>query len=581
MTKLLQLNKKNFILFFLLSFYFCLNHSYSAEDIWKKKENNSEQKIETNDSEEEASMESPILSDNAKKIEIKINEEEVENFSPTLVGLFDPEENGFTLDMWVMSDGKDIKKILQKINKMRLSRFSEDLLFKVLFTNSYSPKVNLNSEDFLKIKIDWLIQKKRLKDLENLLKTNPVVGDNPKVVKLLVNEYLARADVKSACQKAKFLGKDVKNNYLDKFLIYCLVNEERNEEAQLLFDLVKERGLKDKFFDDKINYLLGVTEKTNQKIFDNNLLNFFLSHITSDNFEYLPNDKTDKYIWRYLSSANLIDTNVFEEEDIIATYEKAAAEESFSNDEIFKIYLQIPFNFNQLMNSDEIYKNLPTFKARALIYQKLVLTRDVERKLELAFLLKELFKKDKLLNVYQDELASILKSMDSSDIPEGYSEIVEKNIDINKKISKKIKFDNDIIHRSKIIKHFLDDSENTNRTEKDFKSVYKKIKRNKKYFISIMDIIVLESLVADGIILPEDLKLDTLSSELTVPENLNKLVKEKQIGLVVLKIIEIIGEDKTRDLDPETIYFLTKILNNLNLKKIRNEILSEALPQKV
>ena len=36
-----------------------------------------------------------------------------------------------------------------------------------------------------------------------------------------------------------------------------------------------------------------------------------------------------------------------------------------------------------------------------------------------------------------------------------------------------LKFDNDIIHRSKIIKHFLDDSENTNRTEKDFKSVYK------------------------------------------------------------------------------------------------------------
>jgi len=580
MIKLLQLNNLKRLIFFLFLFYFFSIHSFSADDIWKKKENGNEEE-QNIEAEDEITIKSPILSDSITKIEISIDEEEIQNFNSTLVGIFDPEENNFTLDMWSRSDGEDIKKILKKINKLKLSNFSEQLLFQILFTNSYPPKNNLTSEEFLKIKINWLIQNERLKDLENLLKTNPVVGDNPKVVKLLVNEYLARADVKSACQKAKFLGKDVKNNYLDKFLIYCLVNEERNEEAQLLFDLVKERGLKDKFFDDKINYLLGVTEKTNQKIFDNNLLNFFLSHITSDNFEYLPNDKTDKYIWRYLSSANLIDTNVFEEEDIIATYEKAAAEESFSNDEIFKIYLQIPFNFNQLMNSDEIYKNLPTFKARALIYQKLVLTRDVERKLELAFLLKELFKKDKLLNVYQDELASILKSMDSSDIPEGYSEIVEKNIDINKKISKKVKFDNDIIHRSKIIKHFLDDSENTNRTEKDFKSVYKKIKRNKKYFISIMDIIVLESLVADGIILPEDLKLDTLSSELTVPENLNKLVKEKQIGLVVLKIIEIIGEDKTRDLDPETIYFLTKILNNLNLKKIRNEILSEALPQKV
>jgi hypothetical protein len=46
----------------------------------------------------------------------------------------------------------------------------------------------------------------------------------------------------------------------------------------------------------------------------------------------------------------------------------------------------------------------------------------------------------------------------------------------------------------------------------------------------------------------------------------------------MLKIVEIIGEDKVSDLDPETIYFLTKILNELNLKKIRNNILSTALP---
>ena len=558
MIKLLPLNKKKIILFFLLSFYFCFNYSYAAEDIWKKKENNNDQKIE-----------------------IKINEEEVENFSPSLVGLFDPEENDFTLDMWVMSDGKDVKKVLTKINKMKLSRFSEDLLFKVLFTNSYAPKINLSSEDFLQIKINWLIQNKRLKDLENLLKTNPSVGSTSKVIKLLVNEYLSKAEIKSACEKAKFVGREVQNNYLDKFLIYCLINEERKEEAQLVYDLAKERGLKDNFFDDKINYLLGISDKTNQNIKDDNLLNFFLSHITVNKFDYQPNDKTDKYIWRYLSSSNLISAKGFENEEIIETYEKAAADESFPNEDIFKIYLQVPFNFNQLMNSTEIYKNLPNFKARSLIYQKLMLTKDPSAKLKLAFLLKDLFEKDKLLNVYQEELSTILKNIDINNIPAGYTELVEKNIDPNIQNSKKVKFDNDILHRSKVIKHFLDDYEGTSKTEKDFKSVYKKIKRNKKYFISIMDIIVLESLIVDGITLPGDLNIDVLSSELTVPGNLNKLAKDRQVGLVMLKIIEIIGEDKTQNLDPETIYFLTKILNDLNLKKIRNKILSETLPLKV
>ena len=60
--------------------------------------------------------------------------------------------------------------------------------------------------------------------------------------------------------------------------------------------------------------------------------------------------------------------------------------------------------------------------------------------------------------------------------------------------------------------------------------------------------------MADGISLPEDLDYTALSTQLTVPENLRDLVSQDQIGLVMLKIVEIIGEDNIRDLDPETIY---------------------------
>ena len=237
------------------------------------------------------------------------------------------------------------------------------------------------------------------------------------------------------------------------------------------------------------------------------------------------------------------------------------------------------YSFNQLVNAKEIYKNLPNYKARALIYQSILLTDSPEKKIYLAFLLRDLYIKDNFLNVYVEELSNILRSIDPDEIPKNYSELVDQNL--NKNLTAKIKFDNDILHKSKVIKHFLDDNENIKRTEKDFKSVYKKIKKNKKYFISIKDIIVLESLVADGISLPEDLDYSTLSSQLTVPKNLEILARQNQIGLVMLKIIEIIGEDKVQDLDPDTIYFLNKILNELNLKKIRNSILNEALPVKI
>ena len=185
------------------------------------------------------------------------------------------------------------------------------------------------------------------------------------------------------------------------------------------------------------------------------------------------------------------------------------------------------FSFNQLVNSTEIYKNLKNYKARALIYQSLLLSVDVERKLYLAFLLKELFAEDNLFNVYEDELSNILKSINVDTIPERYIELVNLNLDPKLADVKKIKFQNDILHRSKVIKHFIDNYEKKTRTEKDFKSVYKKIKKNKKYFISIMDIVVLESLAQDGIKIPKDLDYNSLLSELTIPQNLSELVKNR------------------------------------------------------
>ncbi len=579
---MISLSHLNKLIFFVLSLIILNFSSVYGEDepadIWKQQDEQKDQSNES-DNEKDIKIESPILSGDINKIIIKIDENEIGNEEQSVIGIFDPEKNNFNLNMWSKTDGEDIKKVLKRIDKLKLSKLSEDLLFQVLFTNAYPPEKNLDSEEFLKIKIDWLINKKRIEDLETLLKNNPEVGQNSKAITFLVNEYLSTADIKSACEKINFIDSQVQNIYLEKFTIYCLINNDQKEEAQLIYDLLSESGNKDKFFEDKINFLLGINETTDQKILDNNLLNFYLSYITHNNFKYEPNDKTDRYIWRYLSAANLIEVNNFEDENVIFTYEQAAAQNAFDNEEIFKIYLKMNFNFNQLANAQEIYKNLPNYKARALIYQSMLLSDNVERKISLAFLLKDLFIKDKIFKVYVEELSSVLKSLNQEQIPEDYVELVNQNL--NKNLSKDIKFDNEILHRSKVIKHFLENNEKISKTEKDFKSVYKKIKKNKKYFISIKDIVVLESLAADGVSLPEDLDYSTLSSQLTVPKNLYDLASQNQIGLVMLKIVEIIGEDNIKDLDPETIYFLNKILNELNLKKIRNNILSEALPVKV
>ena len=78
--------------------------------------------------------------------------------------------------------------------------------------------------------------------------------------------------------------------------------------------------------------------------------------------------------------------------------------------------------------------------------------------------------------------------------------------------------------------------------------------------------------------LPENFKYEELSKKYDLPKNLVKLIDNNQNAFLALKIVEIIGEDEPYELDPETVYFVTSLLNKMNLIKIRNVVLNSALP---
>ena len=81
--------------------------------------------------------------------------------------------------------------------------------------------------------------------------------------------------------------------------------------------------------------------------------------------------------------------------------------------------------------------------------------------------------------------------------------------------------------------------------------------------------------------MPKELNIEGLSSNLTVPSNLNSLVENGEIGILMLKLVEIVGSDDIENLDPETLYFIVNLLNKAKIKKIRNEILNLTLPLRV
>ena len=92
---------------------------------------------------------------------------------------------------------------------------------------------------------------------------------------------------------------------------------------------------------------------------------------------------------------------------------------------------------------------------------------------------------------------------------------------------------------------------------------------------------MIETLVKDGFKLPSNFEYKELSKKYEIPKNLIQLIEKKQNAFLALKIVEIIGEDEPYQLDSETIYFITSLLNEMNLKSIRNKVLISALPQRV
>ena len=207
---------------------------------------------------------------------------------------------------------------------------------------------------------------------------------------------------------------------------------------------------------------------------------------------------------------------------------------------------------------------------------------NIQNKLDLLFLLKDQFKKENLSNIYTEFLSDRLEEINISEIPKDYLSTVERNIVSKKNLNQqKIKFDDKVLHRSKLIRYFYEKDYPIKKTQKEFDNVYKKIKRNKNYFFSAKDVAVLESLENDGIQIPKDLDRESLSKSYNVPDSLIDLANRGEKGFLALKIVEIIGEDEVNNLDPETIYFITNLLNQLNLKEFRNEILGSALPLRI
>ena len=572
---------KNFFGFLTIFIFLPLLNAEEKIDIWKN------DKTDNLPAENDKKLDNSKNTNSINKLNIEIQKDfriEENTLKPDenikVYGIYDPADFDFNLNMWSTTKAEDVLASLKRIKKIKLSRTSNEILENILLSFSYPPK-GMDNKDFVNLRINWLIENDRSDLIENFLKQNNEFDNKSKAVQYLVNQKISQANIKEGCENISFIDSSIKDSYLEKFKIYCLVFNNKNSQAQLLLDLLREQKQSDKFFDDKINYLLGISDKTSNKINEKNLLNFYLSSITVKDFKYTPSKKTKKEIWRYLNAANLIKLDDVKNKQKLKELEIAANQGQVDPELIFSFYKQIEFNFNTLVNAKNLFQTLDETDARSLIYQKYLLSEEEKTKINYLFLLEDLFKKSNLQSIYSKFLSDELMKIGLDNIPENFKEIAKQRIvkSEEQKIGK-IKYNDKVLHQSKIMKYYLENEE-AKKIQKDIDKIFKRISKNRKYFYSAKDLALADALIKDGFKLPSNFNQKELVSRYEVPKNLLQLIEKKQNAFLALRIVEIIGEDEPYQLDSETIYFITNLLNEMNLIQIRNKILISALPQRV
>tara|TARA_B100000073_G_scaffold319949_1_gene299256 strand:- start:268 stop:2040 length:1773 start_codon:yes stop_codon:yes gene_type:complete len=589
--KILKLLNRSYLTILLIIFLIVFNVKAEDEpvDIWNIDQNKIKESKDTinenNLKNNETNISQPNIFDlqsekdtDVVQVSSSLNSQEIK-----IIGLYDPEDFDLKIDLWSNSNGDQLKNIFSNLSKIQLSKDASELMNILLLTNSYNPTKNITENEFLKIKSNWLIKQKDRKLIEEYLIKNQILNLHPELTRYFVDQYLSEANIEKACELFLENSKAINDEYLSKFNLYCLINAGRSEEAKLILDLKKELGFSDKYFESKLNYLFEYIKEPELSISETSILDFHLAHRTNPDFIFEPNKNTNKQIWKYLSASNLLykieEIDIIEEEKI-SLIEQATHEKNYSEKDLFSLYKRFQFNINQLLNASESHKALSNIEARALVYQRALLESDINKKFEFIKLLKDLFIKDGYKNAFDNELREFLKEIEPDEVPSNFTTFYYDYIKEEKKERGVIKFNKDILHQSKIVNYFNGDFAKS-KIEKDLNNFLKKIKKDKKYFLSKKDIILIESIKSDGIEISK--KYDNLYeiNESEMPTDIQVMINNNEVGLTLLRIIEVIGQDDLNALDEDTLYFIISALNQLDIDYIRNKILLKVLPLKV
>lgn len=592
MISLLKLSKRILILsIFVSSSSLVLSE---PKDIWKQSQEitikeNQNKKIEN--SENNLNKDLPQTTFDKEKLNLSVNEisqsEEI-NDQELIFGLYEPEDTKINLNFWSDVDKNLYSRVFETLlnkEKNSLVAVSEKVLFSKSNINVFEDK----GERHLSFIADWLINNQKMKLIDQVIDQNKIINKNAKLLKFLFTHYLSLGQIDKACSYTKLMTVDVQSIDLEKYKIFCLINNKKIKQAQSQLELTRETSSLDNFFVGKVNFLTGISDQKSDINFDN-VFYTHLTLITNDSLELKYNNfSKSKELRNYFFKSNLAnkllddamkDTSPDKKKelnDLVIFLERSVNENLYPYEKILDIYKKYNFSFNQLFQVEDAVKNLRRPESHAILYQAMLLAQKPDIKL-------------KILNNFKDKLT--VNGLEKIAEPVYYLElekIYSTNPDlIDQKIVEKIKnfkiseenkdksFNNNYFFSSEI-KKLLDKK----LTKKDKKKILnllgdfdKKIKE-KSYKLTNKDIALINILNVKKIDLPKSMSDVIYNKEIYIPNEIFNSIEKKLNDEAILKTLLFIADlDETKNNYTRDILAIIKIFDNIKLDSLKTTFIN-------
>ena len=592
MISLLKLSKRILILsIFVSSSSLVLSE---PKDIWKQSQEitikeNQNKKIEN--SENNLNKDLPQTTFDKEKLNLSVNEisqsEEI-NDQELIFGLYEPEDTKINLNFWSDVDYNLYSRVFETLlnkEKNSLVAVSEKVLFSKSNINVFEDK----GERHLSFIADWLINNQKMKLIDQVIDQNKIINKNAKLLKFLFTHYLSLGQIDKACSYTKLMTVDVQSIDLEKYKIFCLINNKKIKQAQSQLELTRETSSLDNFFVGKVNFLTGISDQKSDINFDN-VFYTHLTLITNDSLELKYNNfSKSKELRNYFFKSNLANKLLDdamkntspdkkkELNDLVIFLERSVNEDLYPYEKILDIYKKYNFSFNQLFQVEDAVKNLRRPESHAILYQAMLLAQKPDIKL-------------KILNNFKDKLT--VNGLEKIAEPVYYLElekIYSSNPDlIDQKIVEKIKnfkiseenkdksFNNNYFFSSEI-KKLLDKK----LTKKDKKKILnlledfdKKIKE-KSYKLTNKDIALINILNVQKIDLPKSMSDVIYNKEIYIPNEIFNSIEKKLNDEAILKTLLFIADlDETKNNYTRDILAIIKIFDNIKLDSLKTTFIN-------